>query len=108
MMKLLIKANMKISANTVFVFNAKQNTVKSQKPHTIRYSATAALYPTDAAPSAALPVVEYDAAIPHEGVCSTPNESQNTANIPIAIMEKKLPIIHSKMQASRRSTGPVK
>ena len=43
-----------------------------------------------------------------EGVCKTPKESQKTANIPITIMEKKLPIIHSKIMAAIRRTGPVK
>lgn len=55
-MKLLIKAHRKINANTVFVFNVKMKVVKSQNPHIVRYRAIAALYPTEAAPSAASPV----------------------------------------------------
>jgi hypothetical protein len=53
-------------------------------------------------------VAEYEAAMPQDGVLRTPNESQKTANMPMTIMEKKLPIIHSKIMVVRRSTGPVK
>jgi hypothetical protein len=86
----------------------KRKIVKSQTPHTIRYSAIPALYPTEAAPWAASPVAEYEFAMDQEGVCRTPNESQNTENMPITIMEKKLPMIHSKIVARRRRIGPVK
>ena len=106
--KLLINAKKKIDAKTMFVLSVKIHVVKSQNPQTRRYSATAALYPTDAAPAAASPSLEYEAAIPQEGVSSTPKDSQKTANMPMTIIEKKLPIIHSKISASRRRTGPVK
>ena len=43
-----------------------------------------------------------------EGASRTPKESQKTANMPITIMEKKLPMIHSKTRAKRRRIGPVK
>lgn len=97
-----------MTAETVFVFSVKIHIVNSQKPHTMRYRATAALYPTEAAPSAVFPVLEYEAAIPHEGVSRTPKESQKTANMPMTIIEKKFPITHSKMVARRRRMGPVK
>lgn len=38
----------------------------------------------------------------------TAKESQKTANMPITSIEKKFPIIHSKIRARRRRTGPVK
>lgn len=82
--------------------------VNNQNPQKSKYSAIAALYSLLAAPSMGFPVVEYEAAIPQEGVWITPNESQKTPNIPQTIMEKKFPIIHSNMQARRRRTGPVK
>jgi hypothetical protein len=103
-----MNANRKINANTVFVFSVKIHIVNNQTPQIMRYRATAALYPTEVAPSAAFPVVEYEAAIPHEGVSRTPKDSQNTANMPMTIMEKKFPIIHSNIVARRRRTGPVK
>jgi hypothetical protein len=56
----------------------------------------------------AFPVEEYEAAIPQDGVSSTPKDSQKTVNMPMTIIEKKLPMIHSKIVASRRRTGPVK
>jgi len=108
MTKLLMVANMKIKAKIVFVFNVKRNVVNSQKPHIIRYNATAALYSLDVAPSATDPVAEYEAAIPRDGSSRRPKESQKTANIPMTIIEKKLPMIHSKMSAKVRRTGPVK
>ena len=53
----------KINAKTRFVLRVKMKKVKRAKPHTIKYSASAALYWTDAVPTAALvPVLEYAAA----------------------------------------------
>lgn len=43
-----------------------------------------------------------------EGVSRTPKDSQKTPNIPIIIMDRKLPIIHSKIKARSRRMGPVK
>jgi hypothetical protein len=43
-----------------------------------------------------------------EGVSRTPKDNQKTPNIPIIIMDRKLPIIHSKIKARSRRTGPVK
>jgi hypothetical protein len=43
-----------------------------------------------------------------EGVSRTPKDNQKTANIPIIIMDRKLPIIHSKIKARSKRTGPVK
>lgn len=70
--------------------------------------ATAALYCTDAAPSWAFPVEEYAAVMFQFGKLRAPKDSQNTAKSPITIIEKKLPMIHSKMSTRMRRTGPVK
>jgi hypothetical protein len=87
----------------------KMKNVKRANPQTSKYRAIPALYPTVAAPSAELvPLVEYDAASCQLGNCSVPNDNQKTANNPQTIIGKKLPMIHSKMVASKSRTGPVK
>lgn len=63
-----MNAQRKIKAKTVFVLRVKMKVVKSQNPHIVKYRAIAALYPTEAAPSAASPVALYEAAMPHDGV----------------------------------------
>ena len=98
----------KINAKTVFVFSVKMKKVHRAKPHTMRYSAIAALNSTEAAPSAALPVGEYAAARPSVGSCRSPNDSQKTANSDMTIIGKKFPIIHSNIVARVSRSGPTK
>lgn len=99
----------KMAAKTTLVLRVKIKYVKSAKPQTIRYRAMTALYSGEAAPDTALvPLAEYGAARPRVGSCSIPKLSQKTAKSPHTIMEKKLPIIHSKMTVRMRSTGPTK
>lgn len=94
--------------NTKFILIVKIPKVAIAKPQTIKNNARAAFISSLAAPSAALPVVEYEAAIPREGSWSSPKESQKTENSPVTIIGKNCAWIQRKMQASVRRTGPVK
>lgn len=73
----------------------------------MRYRAIAALNA-----GAVVPVgssnVAYGAPSARVGSWRTPNESQKTENKPMTIIEKKLPMIHSKTMAKVRRRGPVK
>jgi hypothetical protein len=96
-----------MEANTALILQVKMKKVKRAKPQTTRYMAMTALKAGDASPVGSS-AVAYGAPSCSVGSCSMPKEPQKTANRPITIIGKKLPMIHSKTMAKMSSTGPTK
>lgn len=97
----------KMLANTILIFNVKKKNVSSAKPQTTKYSAIAALNAGEVVPVGSALVAKGEPRL-RLGSCSMPKESQKTENRPITIIGKKLPMIHSKIMAKVRRSGPVK
>ena len=96
-----------MDANTALILQVKMKKVKSAKPQTSRYTPITALYPGEASPVGSS-AVAYGAPSCSVGSWSIPKDPQKTANRPMTIIGKKLPMIHSKTMAKIRSTGPTK
>ena len=105
--------NIKVRASTTFVFSIRTKKVNSAKHHTNTSNAIAALYsllvaPVAATSAAAVPGGACSTARSKVGSSSKAYEAQKTNKIPVIIIMKKVPNIHSEIVVSPSRNGPTK